>query len=200
MSVKRIAAWLAAVPLVFLAGACAGGTGTQEGSPSAPSSSSATTSPPASATETYSTEAGGGFSFSYPLTWRTSAPATGLVDVVVSAPSAEADGFVPNINVVIEPLRLDLGAERYLEASLSAIRATFNEFELIDRGRVTIDGEAAGWIEYRWVSDGQEIHQRQAYLTRGENGFVITFSATPESFDEHLGSQRLVESTFRLDI
>ncbi len=102
--------------------------------------------------------------------------------MIVAAPSAEAGGFVPNINVVIEPLRLDLDAEGYLEASLSTIRATFNEFELLDQGRVTIDGETAAWIEYVWVSGGQEIHQRQAYLIRAYNGSVITFSAPPESF------------------
>lgn len=197
MKVKGGAARLSAV-LILLAGACAGGDGREAGSPATPTSSTATTSASPSETRTYASEAGG-FSFSYPASWRASAPATGLVDVIVAAPSDGGDGFAPNINVVIEPLRVDLDAEGYLEASLSTIRSVFNRFELLDRGGISIDGQAAAWIEYEWVTNGRKIRQRQAYLTRGDDGFVITFSATPTTYDEHLGSQHLVESTFRFD-
>jgi hypothetical protein len=199
VKVKSGAAWLSAVR-ILQAGACAGGNGPEAGSPAAtPTSSTATRSASPSDTRTYASEAGGGSSFSYPSTWRTSAPATGLVEVTVAAPSDGGDDFVPNINVVIEPLRVDVDAEGYLEASLSAIRSAFNRFELLDQGGISIDGQAAAWIEYEWVTNGRKIRQRQVYLTRGDDGFVITFTATPTTFEEHLESERLVESTFRFD-
>jgi hypothetical protein len=53
--------------------------------------------------------------------------------------------------------------------------------------------------ETRTYASEAEDRQRQAYLTHGDDGFVITFSATPTTFDEHLESQRLIESTFRFD-
>lgn len=197
MNVKG-GAGLLSVVLILLVGACAGSSEPEAASRATPMTSAATRSASPHDTATYASEAGG-FSFSYPSVWRASAPATGFVEVIVAAPSDGGTGFAPNINVVIEPLRVDLDAEGYLEASLSAIRSAFNRFKLLDRGGVSIDGQAAEWIEYEWVTNGRKIRQRQAYLTRGDDGFVITFSATPTTFEEHLESQRLVESTFRFD-
>ena len=88
---------------------------------------------------------------------------------------------------MIESLRVDLDTAAYCEASLQAVSASFDGFELRDQGRVMIAGEAR-WIEYEWISQGRTIHQRQAYLVRGEHGFVLTFTATPGAFEEHLES------------
>src|SRR5687767_3953005 len=119
MRVTAVAAWLAAVPLFLQVGACAGSDAPEVGSSATPTSSAATTSTSLSETRTYDSEVGGGFSFSYPSTWRASTPATGFIEVIIAAPSGGGDAFVPNINVVIEPLRINLDTEAYLEASLS---------------------------------------------------------------------------------
>jgi len=146
------------------------------------------------------TYTGDGFSFAYPDTWRATQPTSGLVEVVlVAPPEAEADGFLPNINLVVEPLRNDLGTREYFEGSMQVVSSTFSEFEPLDQGQTTIAGEEGRWMDYRWVNEGRTIRQRQTYLVHGENGSVLTLTATPDVFEEHVDSQLLVESTFRFD-
>jgi hypothetical protein len=142
---------------------------------------------------------GDGYSFAYPASWIPGEPATGLVEVVISAPrAARQDGVLPNINVVLEPLRLELSTDEYYLASKQAVGGTFAGFELIDQGRTRIDGQPARWMEYRWESQGTVLRQRQAYQVRDDTGYVITLTASPSAFEEHLGSQLIVEESFRI--
>jgi hypothetical protein len=125
---------LAAVALTIVIGACGDGGGSQATGTSTPPSPAGTTASVALEVRTYSTRAGGGFSFSSPASWRESTPATGQIEVVVGAPPEDADdGFVPNIDIVIEPLRVDLDTAAYFEASLQAVSASFDGFELRDQ-------------------------------------------------------------------
>jgi len=142
---------------------------------------------------------GDGYSFAYPASWIPGEPATGLVEVVISAPrAARQDGVIPNINVVLEPLRLELSTDQYYLASKQIVGGTFAGFELVDQGRTQIDGQPAWWMDYRWESQGTALRQRQAYQVRGDTGYVITFTASPSAFEEHLGSQLIVEESFRI--
>jgi hypothetical protein len=155
-----------------------------------------TSSPPSVDTRTYE---GDGYSFSYPASWTPSEPATGFVAVLISAPRpARQDGILPNINVVLEPLRLELSTDEYYLASKQLLGGMFAGFELVDEGRTRIDGQPARWVDYTWESQGTSLRQRQAYQVRGETGYVITFTASPSAFEEHLGSQLIVEESFRI--
>ena len=54
-------------------------------------------------------------------------------------------------------------------------------------------------MDYRWdSSQGTALRQRQAYQVRGDTGYVITFTASPSAFEEHLGSQLIVEESFQI--
>lgn len=162
-------------------------------------SSETPTSASGSSVETRTYE-GDGYSFAYPASWTPSQPATGLVEVLISAPPAtRQDGILPNINVVLEPLRLELSTDQYYLASKQTVAGMFAGFELVDQGRTRIDGQPAWWMDYRWdSSQGTALRQRQAYQVRGDTGYVITFTASPSAFEEHLGSQLIVEESFRI--
>jgi hypothetical protein len=145
-------------------------------------SSETPTSPSGSSVETRTYE-GDGYSFAYPASWTPSQPATGLVEVLISAPpAARQDGILPNINVVLEPLRLELSTDQYYLASKQTVAGMFAGFELVDQGRTRIDGQLAWWMDYRWHSQGTAVRQRQAYQVRGDTGYVITFTASPSAF------------------
>ncbi|HEY8117415.1 MAG TPA: DcrB-related protein [Actinomycetota bacterium] len=119
--------------------------------------------------------------------------------VIISAPpAARQDGILPNINVVLEPLRLELSTDQYFLASKQTVAGMFAGFELVDQGRTRIDGQPARWMDYRWHSQGTALRQRQAYQVRGDTGYVITFTASPSAFEEHVGSQLIVEESFRI--
>ena len=142
---------------------------------------------------------GDGYSFAYPASWIPGEPATEFVQVVISAPpAARQDGVLPNINVVMEPLRLELSTDEYYLASKQMVSGMFAGFELIDQGRTRIDGHPARWIDYRWDSQGTTLRQRQVCQVRGDTGYVITLTASPSAFEEHLGSQLIVEESFRI--
>jgi hypothetical protein len=180
---------------VLLAAACASaGNAASSETPS----SEAATSPSGSsmATRTYE---GDGYSFAYPASWIPDEPATGLVEVLISAPrAARQDGVLPNINVVLEPLRLELSTDEYYLASKQIVGGTLAGFELVEQGQTRIDGQPAWWMDYRWERQGTTLRQRQAYQVRGDTGYVITLTASPSAFEEHLGSQLIVEESFRI--
>jgi hypothetical protein len=143
---------------------------------------------------------GDGFEFSYPASWKPQEPTLGFVAVVVGAPPADRhDGVLPNVNLVVEPLRQALTTDRYFLASRQAVAGSFTGFVLVNVGRTTIDDEPARWIEYRWTSQGTEVQQRQAYQVQGETGYVITLTTSPAAFEDHLGTQLLVERSLRVD-
>ena len=191
MDVRRPAIGLA---IGFTLAACGGDAAVRSTPTETPTPTAS--SDPSVDTRTYE---GDGYSFSYPASWIPSEPATRLVDVVISAPPAALqDGVLPNINVVVEPLRLELSTDQYYLASKQIVAGVFAGFELIDQGRTRIDGQPAWWMEYRWDSQGTALRQRQAYQVRGDTGYVITFTAPPSAFEEHLGSQLIVEESFRI--
>jgi hypothetical protein len=145
--------WRVIAPFLSLLMFAACGNGVQ-----APQGGSPMTSPTSTSTTTASPDSriytGNGFSFAYPESWTAAQPATGLVEVVIGAPrESEVNGSLPNINLVIEPLRIDLDTEGYFEASKQTISSGFNDFSFIAEGRTTISGEAARWMDYRWVND-----------------------------------------------
>jgi hypothetical protein len=181
------------VAIVFTFAACGGDAAVRSTPTETP-----TPTGPSGPVETRTYE-GDGYSFAYPASWIPGEPATGLVEVVISAPrAARQDGVLPNINVVLEPLRLELSTDEYYLASKQAVGGTFAGFELIDQGRTRIDGQPARWMEYRWESQGTVLRQRQAYQVRDDTGYVITLTASPSAFEEHLGSQLIVEESFRI--
>ena len=121
------------------------------------------------------------------------------MEVLISAPpAARQDGILPNINVVLEPLRLELSTDQYYLASKQIVGGTLAGFELVDQGQTRIDGQPARWMDYRWESQGTALRQRQVYQVRDDTGYVITLTASPSAFGEHLGSQLIVEESFRI--
>jgi hypothetical protein len=190
MDVRRRAICVA---IVFIFAAC-GGDAAVRSTPTETPTPTGSSAPVE--TRTYE---GDGYSFAYPASWIPHQPATGLVEVLVSAPrAARQDGVLPNINVVLEPLRLELSTDEYYLASKQAVGGTFAGFELVDQGRTRIDEQPARWMEYRWESQGTTLRQRQAYQVRDDIGYVITFTASSSAFKEHLGSQLIVEESFRI--
>lgn len=173
------------------------GNGSSEGSSRTPAESTET---PVDTTSSFHGDQAGGFSLSYPGSWSEQEPATGLIVAALFAPESTIDeGFRTNINVVVEPLNVDMDSQAYADANISLVSGTFEGFEELDRGTTTIDGDPALWIEYTALFQDRTVKQRQVYFTRGRNGFVITYSATEDSFEDQLSAASLVEGSFRLD-
>ncbi len=105
--------------IVFTLVACGGDAAVRSTPTETPTPTAS--SGPSVDTRTYE---GDGYSFSYPASWIPSEPATGFVEVVISAPpAARQDGVLPNINVVVEPLRLELSTDEYYLASKQTVVA-----------------------------------------------------------------------------
>jgi hypothetical protein len=100
---------------------------------------------------------------------------------------------------VIEPLNVDMDSQAYADANIKLISGTFQDFEELDRGTTAIDGDPAIWLEYTATFQEKPLKQRQVYLTHGRDGFVITYTATHDSFDDQLAAMALVEGSFGFD-
>lgn len=149
---------------------------------------------------TFRSDASGGFTVQYPETWSEAEPPSGfVVGSFLSPDSAIRNGIRPNVNIVVEPLNVELDTEAYANSAISVVSGTFADFEQIDRGTATVSGLDAIWIEYHATQQGQRLLLRQVIFVHGRDGIVVTYTANDDSFEDQLYAALVVEGSLRFD-
>ncbi len=180
MSRLRLAAALIA-PVLALS-ACGGGDDDSSSSDS-PSSSESSGAPEGGETEALTTEPATGeefgddaFTFNAPEGWETPPGDLAPQALVFAAAVGDSDGVADNVNVVAENQLAsidDLG-DRAEAAKAGLEGADAKEIEIGEP--IELDGEPAVTVTSLFNLNGNEYRTWQYAATRGEDGFVITFS------------------------
>lgn len=121
------------------------------------------------------------FAMDAPAGW-TVRESGGAADVLVMAPAA--DGQVrPNVNVVVHKGAAPLLS---LHQEVTAARESLNRmpgFRLIAEGpTTTADGRAAWTATFVQEALGRPVEQRQLYVVAGQKTYLVTATASPETF------------------
>jgi hypothetical protein len=149
-------------------------------------------------TTRFASHAAGGFTVRYPADWEQETATTEWIAAVFLSPTRDAvDGIRPNVNVVVEPLTSTMGVTAYFDAATTTARGLFADYEPVDRGRTTLGGIQARWIEYRATIDGNRVQQHQVITVRGSDGVVVTLTASPRGYDAARSDAGVVLDSFR---
>ena len=74
--------------------------------------------------------------------------------------------------------------QEYFDLSLQQLQTSIPNFQLINKGKVTIDGYEGKAILYTQNGSGPTIQQEQLYIAIGNRGYVITISSLPNRFEK----------------
>ncbi|MGH3021787.1 MAG: hypothetical protein ACRDNR_16750 [Gaiellaceae bacterium] len=101
------------------------------------------------------------------------------VKLLALDPDIEA-GFATNLNVIVEPVELEITREQYFEATMAQVRQVFDtEFE---EARVDLPAGKALHLSYEQFQDpsGGSVATVQYILFEDGNGYVLTYSTLPD--------------------
>jgi hypothetical protein len=119
-----------------------------------------------------------------------------LVKLLAFDPDVEG-GFATNLNVLVEPVTIDITREQYFEATVSNVRQQFGPE--VEQERVDLPAGEALHLTYeqsRSAGDGP-IATVQYILFENETGYVLTYTTLPprlpESADDFERSARTFE-------
>ena len=121
-----------------------------------------------------------------------------IAAVLLSDATADSAVFHDNVNVTVTPfngdtMNLDDLAQATVQRVSNALHATPDGTGIQS---LTIAGLPAREYGYLAVSNGVTVHGRQAFVIYGDNAFVITFTASEDTYADFLAQSRNILTSF----
>jgi len=126
-----------------------------------------------------------GFAIEFPENWETKTEFMGTAIISLSPKADLTDTFRENVNVVTEDLPMTMTAKQYYEANLVSMRKMLKEFAVITSSTVTLDGAPAIKMIATHAMGNNKSKNMTFFFTRGKKGFVITCTATPQTYTQY---------------
>jgi len=121
------------------------------------------------------------FAMDVPQGW-TVRESSGAAVVLVTAPAGESE-VRPNLTVIV---RMSGAASLHLGQEVAAAEESLKRlpgFRLISEGPTTIaDGRAAWTVTFVQEATGQPLLEKQLYVLGGQRTYIVTATASPETF------------------
>ena|GEM_PF-6507583 len=135
------------------------------------------------------------FSFDYPESWVERRESEGTRVAVFGSP---VDGFSPNMNIMVEPKKLNLKkiTKTDLERQLSKSSTNFESKQF---KKQTFGGKDCVFLHYTHDVEGQKIEVKQYGFNHGSKGLVITFSDLPENGEKSNPVFDAIANSFQFD-
>lgn len=108
---------------------------------------------------------------------------------VLYSPFEKNDRFRENANLVVEKLKRKCTLKEYMENSKKDGEGLYLDYTLIDEGK--------DYTIVRGVMEGTPLQQLEFVKIKGKKAYVMTFSATPESFDEYYATFKEIYKSFK---
>ncbi len=145
------------------------------------------------------TRKGTHYEIQFPTGWKLKVPPPNGVDSIALSPSEEGDDFQENLNVVIEQLPQPMTTPEFAMAVTSGMQQLIKGFSLISTNEVRLKGGTQA-IEAVYKSNfQQELHHIAVMLAdKSKRGFVITGTATPDSFPKFAPVFRKSAKSFKI--
>lgn len=125
-----------------------------------------------------------GFTVTIPEGWEVKHNYQGT-DLMVLSPTGVTDEFRENFNVIIAADAGNMSLGEYYSQSLDYFRTSAPNFELLGEGKDKIDGQDTQWFDYKFDYSGNTVYGRQYYVLQNDKAFVITYSGTQATGDQH---------------
>jgi len=141
-----------------------------------------------------------GFSVEYPKDWDLEEGLWGAI-VVFGGPLVRGGEFMVNANIVVEELPEwpKTTLEEYVRLGKMHLTKGMENYQGVEERDCRIAGLSAKELTYTCDADGIRIMQTQACFLKENTAHIITYTATLESYDEHLDCFELMLSTFQFE-
>jgi eukaryotic-like serine/threonine-protein kinase len=136
------------------------------------------------------------FSLSFPKNWEVRENIMGATVVGLaptSTSSGKAEEFRENINIVVETLPQTMTTKSYYDESLKLLKKLFTDFKIEKTGHGSFDRQVAQsqmdksdpyWTVYTHRMGKLRAKVLQYMSVVGKTAFVITCSATPQTYEK----------------
>ena len=138
-----------------------------------------------------------GFSITFPADWEIKPNPPTIVTAL--RPAAPGDTFRENVNVVVEALPKPMTPRQYLDAAIALMKKSLPDFAEIDRDKAALQVADAGYVIYTYKMGPMQVKNVAYVIPRGLSCFVITCTATPDTFLEYWGDFEDIALSFKLD-
>lgn len=124
------------------------------------------------------------YSVKYPDTW-TVENTTGAKQFTVSAPSdGEGDAFAEFANMVSYATP-GYTSKSYGAYSKGYLPQKIKNFKVVEEKEFKHGGKDAYYIVFTGKQDGQSLKWKQVYIIINGNGYVLTFAAQPDKYNQY---------------
>jgi len=125
------------------------------------------------------------YSVKFPKEWENKENFMGCSIVSLSPKLNDADMFRENVNVAVEQLPQGMGLNEYFDASVPTLAKVITDFQENEKGTTAINDNDAKWLIYSGRVGTTKLKCEQFYIVHDKHGYVITCSATPESYSDY---------------
>lgn len=138
-------------------------------------------------------------SITLPDGWVYERTPSGFEMYATALPVNDFDVVDENVSIVTEPLPRRLSLSEYVEACERSIRSVAPEYKVVTRGKTTLCGEEAVFIELTHWMEGLHIHQRVSMMVKGRAAYLLTCTASTDTMPEYRDVFIAMERSMRFD-
>jgi len=140
-----------------------------------------------------------GFSIRFPAEWEQKENVMGTVVIALSPAEGADDPFRENVNVVVEALPSPMTLDEYFNLSRVNLGKLLTEARQPEIADARIGGEAAKRVVYQTTMGQIGVKGMLYVAVKGNRGYALTCSATPDSFDAYKARFEKIAGTFRFE-
>ena len=137
-----------------------------------------------------------GFTVQFPLGWE-QRPLDGGGIIALSPQEGPSDHFRENVNVVFEPLPVQMTSEQYAAANLQNMARSLGSFHLVEQGSGPVGVRPARWVVYGHTM-GQPLMVLAYFVVADGRGYVVTCTGSPAQFARWRPVFVQIANTFRV--
>lgn len=137
------------------------------------------------------------FAIEIPTDWQIRSQYLGTAVMALSPQTDPADTFPENVNVVTEALQLDMSVQEYYDANLVSMKGMLTDLSVSEALPLSLAGTQAIQMTATHTMKGFHAKVLGIFLTHNKKGYVITCTATPQTFDQYKAAFQTIISTFK---
>ena len=134
------------------------------------------------------------FSIDPPSGWTVDDTTTGAA-VFFYGPTE--GGFRVNVNIQVESLPTTMTVEQYASAGEEQLQS-FDNYELVSEGARVINEVEAYELVFTFTDLGIDIKEKQVCVVVDKKGFIITYAASPTTYQKYLSAFESSVETFTI--
>ena len=151
---------------------------------------------PASSVKTYENKEKN-YAIDYPAQWQKKDMPK--LDLVLFAPGKEGNTEPQaSMNVVSEKVDENVTLDQFYSESISNLTTALKEVQIQKSGDLQLHGTPSKWVIYTHVMQGVKFEVLQYFLVAKDTIYLITFSASAETFNSYSAQFERTAASFRL--